>query len=58
MWPVIAAVTVGGIKDGRRAVCTDKQRGGDAVAAAAAAANSLHWFTASFLQPLPYLVTP
>ena len=21
-------------------------------------ANSKHWFTASFLQPLPYLVTP
>ena len=22
------------------------------------AANSKHWFTTSFLQPLPYLVTP
>ena len=24
----------------------------------AARANSKHWFTTSFLQPLPYLVTP
>ena len=25
---------------------------------AVSAANSKHWFTTSFLQPLPYLVTP
>ena len=29
-----------------------------AALAAAVASNSKHWFTTSFLQPLPYLVTP
>ena len=53
VWVRIKARTIGNDKVDRLKSVGGGGGGGDAPNS-----NSKHWFTTSFLQPLPYLVTP